>query len=83
MVKNEKKCSLKPQKIVNYLTNKPANTCDTVAQVCGVSWCAKNQHRTHTHDTHFGSTVGKPIPARYPSSAQPQNFHFWIGFAKL
>ena len=77
MVKNEKKCSLKPQKIANYLTNKPANTRDTAARVCGVSQCAKNQHHTRTRDTRFGSTAGKPVPVRYPRSSRDGKV--WFG----
>jgi len=43
-------------------TNKPVNTCNTVAWV----WCAKNWNHTRTCDTYFGSTTGKPIPMWYP-----------------
>ena len=46
--------------------NKPVHTCDTMAQVRGVSWCGKNQNCTHTHGTHFKSTVGLPIPVLNP-----------------
>jgi hypothetical protein len=39
--------------------NKPMRTRDTMAQVCGVSWCGKNQHCTR-----FKSTVGLPVPVQ-------------------
>ena len=28
----------------------------------GVPWCAKNENRTRTHITRFGSTAGLPAP---------------------
>jgi hypothetical protein len=38
------------------------NTCNTMVQVHGVLQYAKVQHRTHTCGTHFGDTMGGPIP---------------------
>jgi hypothetical protein len=67
MIKKPEKHILKPKKIADDFTNKPVNTRNTTAQVRGVSRCAKNQHRTHTCDTRFGSTAGKPVPVRYPT----------------
>jgi hypothetical protein len=43
------------------------NTCNTAVQVHGVLRCAKIQYCTHTHVTHFGNTVGLPVPALKPT----------------
>ena len=48
------------------------DTRDTVVQVHGVLRCAKVQYRTRTCGTHFGSTVGKPIPVRNPINIVPK-----------
>ena len=45
------------------------NTCDTVVQVCGMLWCAKNQNHTCTWDTHFGNTAGLTVPMLNTSCA--------------
>ena len=42
------------------------NTCDTVVQVCGMLWCAKNQNHTCTRNTHFGITVSLHVPVFNP-----------------
>jgi hypothetical protein len=83
MIKKPEKHILKPKKIVNDFTNKPVNTRNTAAWLRGVSQRAKNQHCTHTRDTHFGSTAGKPVPMRYPNQRGllmcpelPGSFHF-------
>ena len=60
--KIKEKHSLKFQKNYDQPTNEPVNTCDTTAWVRGMSWCAKNQNCTHTHETHFGNTAGLPTP---------------------
>ena len=44
------------------------DTCDTTVWVHGVLRCAKVQYHTRTHGTHFGSTAGKPIPVRNPTT---------------
>ena len=41
------------------------NTHDTTAQVCGVLQCTKNQNCTH-----FGNTVGLPVPMLNPTGLQ-------------
>ena len=72
MVKrNEKNLLLKPKEIAGYPITKPVNTRNTVVWVCSVSQCAKIQNHTHTHGTHFGNTVGIPIPILNPKSATP------------
>lgn len=62
-------------KVINFeahhcYTIKPMNTCDTVVQVHSVLQCAKIQHCTHTHGTHFGRTMGKPVPMQNPNHTQ-------------
>ena len=43
------------------------STHDTAAQVHSVLWCAKIRNRTCTHGTHFGGTVGLPVPVLNPT----------------
>ena len=38
-----------------------------MVQVHGVLWCAKIQNHTRTCGTHFGNTVGIPIPILNPT----------------
>ena len=52
---------------MDYLTNIPINTRDTVAQAHSVSWCAKIQYRTCTHVTCFKNTMGFSIPILNPT----------------
>ena len=42
-------------------------TRDTAVQVHGMLWCIEIDYRTCTPDTHFGNTVGKPIPVAIPN----------------
>jgi hypothetical protein len=56
---------------MDYPINKPVNTRNTTVQVHSVLWCAKNQNCTCTHTTHFGNTMGLPIPALNPIPQLP------------
>jgi hypothetical protein len=46
------------------------NTRDTAARVRGVSWCAKNRHRTRTRVTRLGNTAGLPVPVLKPTHSK-------------
>lgn len=50
------------------------NTHNTVVQVRSVPRCAKNQDHTHTCDTHFGNTMGLPIPVLNPKGSMHVNW---------
>ena len=46
------------------------NAKDIAVWVHGVLHYAKVQYHTHTHGTHFGSTMDKPIPMQYPNPGE-------------
>jgi hypothetical protein len=42
------------------------NTRNMVVWVCGVWWCVKIQHCTHTYLTRLGNTAALPVPMLHP-----------------
>jgi hypothetical protein len=49
----------------------PVNTRNTAGTGSGILWCAQVHYRTHTRATHFGNTVGIPVPVRNPNHCLP------------
>ena len=46
----------------------PVNTRDITGTGCSMPQCAKVHTHTCTHNTHFGNTVGFPIPVANPTN---------------
>jgi hypothetical protein len=53
--------------LFTFYYNIPVNTCDTVAQVCGVLQCVKGDYCTHTHKTCDLKPVIFPVPVTIPT----------------